>query len=145
MADIINLNTDGIYNDVVDLKESGNPVSIPTAELTATIATLAAKRLGGLSPEDAKQKYGLYYNLALQNQEEQIRSELINLKLNRMKDMGTLAIKEASEIGDTETIKDLTEFNYAYDLDKDKFIITEVEAAKEIRQQKADIALLVPA
>ena len=56
MADILDLSTDGIYNDVVDLKESGNPVSIPTAELTATIATLAVKRLGGLSPENAKEK-----------------------------------------------------------------------------------------
>tara|TARA_R110002012_G_scaffold11164_4_gene50660 strand:- start:14599 stop:19431 length:4833 start_codon:yes stop_codon:yes gene_type:complete len=138
MTDAIDLKTDGNINDVVDLKTSGNIIPIPDAELTATVSTLAVKRLGGLSPEDAKQKYGLYYNLALQNQEEQIRSELINLKLNRMKDMGTLAIKEASEIGDTETIKDITEFNYAYDLDKDKFIITEVEAAKEIYESAVE-------
>ena len=82
--DIVNLQTDGEINDVVNLKESGNPISIPTAELTAAISTLAVKRLGGLSPEAAKEKYGLYYDLAIQNEEESIQAELINLKYQRM-------------------------------------------------------------
>jgi hypothetical protein len=138
MADIINLNTDGNINDVVDLKESGNPISIPTAELTATIATLAAKRLGGLSPEEAQHKYGLYYDLALQNQKKRITSELLSLKIKRLDELGQLAISEAALNGDTETIKDISDFQYLYNPEKDEFSIAEVEAAEAIVEEGSE-------
>ena len=135
--DIVNLQTDGEINDVVNLKESGNPISIPTAELTAAISTLAVKRLGGLSPEAAKEKYGLYYDLAIQNEEESIQAELINLKYQRMEELGQLTIEDAAARGDSETVKDVSEFVYTYDREKDELGIAEVEAANEIVESGA--------
>ena len=138
--DIVNLQTDqtdGNINDVVDLVDSGNPVSIPTAELSATISTLAIKRLGNLSPEEAKEKYGLYYDLALQNAEDTINAELVNLKYQRMEELGELTIQEAALSGDIQTVKDVSDFTFTYDREADKLGIAEVEAANEILESGA--------
>jgi len=138
--DIVNLQTDqtdGNINDVVDLVDSGSPVSIPTAELTATISTLAIKRLGNLSPEEATEKYGLYYDLALQNAEDTIHSELVSLKYQRMEELGELAIQDAALSGDIQTIKDVSDFTYTYDREADKLGIAEIEASNEIVESAA--------
>ena len=138
--DIVNLQTDqtdGNINDVVDLVDSGSPVSIPTAELTGSISTLAIKRLGNLSPEEATEKYGLYYDLALQNAEDTIHSELVSLKYQRMEELGELAIQDAALSGDIQTVKDVSDFTYTYDREADKLGIAEIEASNEIVESAA--------
>tara|TARA_R110000803_G_scaffold164889_1_gene228517 strand:- start:1696 stop:6339 length:4644 start_codon:yes stop_codon:yes gene_type:complete len=116
----------------VDLSESSEPVPIQDAELTATIATLAIKNLNGLPADQAKNKYDQYYDLALQREEDLIRSELVNLKIEKFSSLSNDALSEALFNSDSETAKGILDLQFAFNVEEEKFTIIENEAATQI-------------
>lgn len=116
----------------VDFTDGQTSIPIPDAEVTASIATLAAKNLSQLTPEELKTKHGQYYDLALQREEDTIRGELVNLKFDRLLSLSDELIEDALLSNNSETIKDLTELQYSFDTETEKFTIMESAAADQI-------------
>jgi len=123
---------DGGTDPFIDLTEDSTPRPVPEAELEATIATLAAKRLGDLPDIDLKRKYDQYYDLALRREDNLIRSELVGLKLEKLQSLTDQEMLKAMSDRDSELVKGLNDLQFAFDPDKEKFSIVEEQGAKQI-------------
>ena len=54
---------DAFESEFVPLEIGQQQQPIPVAEMEATISSLAAQRLGNLTPDEAKEKFGVYMSL----------------------------------------------------------------------------------
>lgn len=118
--------------DFIDLTETATNVPISEVELNAAIATLAAKRIKNLAPDQVKNEHDRYYDLSMRHQDDLIRSELTSLKMNHIYEMSNDVLQQAMLAGDTELVKGITDVNFALNPETEKFSVIEKEAAEEI-------------
>ena len=116
----------------IDLTETTTNLPVSEVELNAAIATLAAKRIKNLAPDQIKSEHDRYYDLSLRHQDDVIRSELTSLKMNHIYEMSNDVLQQAMLAGDTELVRGLTDVNFALNAETAKFSVIEVEAAEEI-------------
>lgn len=110
---------DAFESKFIPLEIEQKQQSIPIAEMEAVISSLAAQRLGNLTPDEAKEKFGAYYELALFGKEMEIKNDLLNLKLERDSIISGNILSEAANKGDVDLTKIVTE--YVYDSETDAF------------------------
>jgi hypothetical protein len=127
---------DPIENDGFDLSMSSDTMTINHANFTAALTSIAAKRLGDLSTEQTKDKFSYYYQTLLRDQKSIVYNELYNLKNQRELETSQSIINDAVQKGDTELVKDVSDYSYTYDPEKDLFMIEE-EFANEVIESGA--------
>ena len=108
------------------------PKPLQVAELEATIATLASKRLKQLDPEKTEAEYGRYYDMYLNNQEEGIRAELLIQKMQRREAIKEDVAFQAVIKGDRQTYEDINNVDVGFDSEKEKLVLIEREASEQI-------------
>jgi len=119
----------------LDLTSGSDPRPVPEAELTATIATMAAKRVADLPDAETKQKYDQYYDLAWMRQGDLIRGELVALKFDKLQSLSNELALEALGDGDGELVRGLNDLTVGFDPTTEKLTIIEEQAAKQIVEE----------
>ena len=107
-------------------------------ELDAAVTTMAAKRLKQLDDTKTVEEYGRYYDMYVNGQEDQIRMELLSLKMGRRQAVkDDLVFKSVME-GDKEAAEALLDVDIGFDPEKEKFVIIEREAAEQVIAEGAN-------
>ena len=126
---------DAFESEFVPLEIGQQQQPIPVAEMEATISSLAAQRLGNLTPDEAKEKFGAYYELALFGKEMEIKTDLLNLKFERDSIISGNILSEAADKGDIDLTKMVTE--YTYDFETDAFSLPYQEVGELLVENAA--------
>ena len=126
---------DAFESKFVPLEIGQQQQPIPIAEMEATISSLAAQRLGNLTPDEAKEKFGAYYELALFGKEMEIKTDLLNLKFERDSIISGNILSEAADKGDIDFTKMVTE--YTYDSETDAFSLPYQEVGELLVENAA--------
>jgi len=126
---------DAFESEFVPLEIGQQQQPIPVAEMEATISSLAAQRLGNLTPDEAKEKFGAYYELALFGKEMEIKTDLLNLKFERDSIISGNILSEAANKGDIDLTKMVTE--YTYDSETDAFSLPYQEVGELLVENAA--------